>query len=273
MTDISGAMPQPGVDNQEGEKQFRRQSDLERLADFLGSELVAELSELSPEERTRYLRIGSHIVETEVELEQVRKENAMLRAENEALKEDVDTLEARSVRDDLTGLLNKKAFESVGEVIVNDTKESDNNWMIMMDVSGFKAVNDLKGGHLTGDGVLEQIGGILQSSLVRKTDTVGRLGGDEFGIMLQGGNEESTLETLKMLEQNFSVLESFGIKFPFGVWKINPGDDFTTVYKIADQAMYKAKRAIKAHPGTSHAVVVASSENNHGNDRLVLDQD
>jgi diguanylate cyclase (GGDEF)-like protein/PAS domain S-box-containing protein len=89
--------------------------------------------------------------------------------------------------DALTGLANRHRFESELERVVAEADRHDRpGALLMMDLDGFKEVND-HFGHQTGDELISRIGGLLRT-VVRKTDTIARLGGDEFAVILPGAS-------------------------------------------------------------------------------------
>ncbi len=87
--------------------------------------------------------------------------------------------------DALTGLVNRREFEGrLQESLESTHAENTRHVMCYLDLDRFKAVND-ECGHVAGDGMLREVAGLIKEA-VRDSDTVGRLGGDEFGILLIG---------------------------------------------------------------------------------------
>lgn len=92
-------------------------------------------------------------------------------------------MEELALRDGLTGLLNRRAFSEVlSREFKAGTRYRASACLIMVDVDFFKSVNDLLG-HVAGDDVLKSVASFMQQA-VRDTDSVGRYGGEEFGIVL-----------------------------------------------------------------------------------------
>ena len=151
--------------------------------------------------------------------------------------------------DTLTGLPNRSVFR---DRLEQEAKRSDRSRMPMallfIDLDDFKAVND-RFGHDTGDTLLQQAA-LRISSCIRSTDTVARMGGDEFTVILAEIGDLQHIETVaqKMLDelarpftvcgQDLSISGSIGITvFPLDA--TTPAD----LIGNADQAMYEAKRA------------------------------
>jgi diguanylate cyclase (GGDEF)-like protein len=117
----------------------------------------------------------------------LRQRDAALRNDVTSLEEKVQTQakELRDVRacDDVTGVLNRSAFlKRLDEAVLRDARLGKSLAFLLLDIEGFRAINAERG-RLGGDAVLQQIVGAIQGA-TRGTDFVGRLGGDEFGVVL-----------------------------------------------------------------------------------------
>ena len=160
-------------------------------------------------------------------------------------KEATQTLMEKAERDALTGLLNKSTTKSfIEEALKCDCLCA----LYMIDVDYFKNVNDSLG-HLFGDTVLADIGDKLKK-LFRTSDVVGRIGGDEFMVLLKNIGDTSLI-TEKAEAINFCLHQTFGsgadqctISGSVGV-ALYPedGKTYSDLYKKADIALYQAKRA------------------------------
>ncbi|MEJ2398592.1 MAG: EAL domain-containing protein [Gammaproteobacteria bacterium] len=149
--------------------------------------------------------------------------------------------------DPLTKLLNRKYLEDTLEQEVQRLKRSDEqSALLYIDLDRFKYINDTIG-HAAGDELLIEIGGQLQNRL-RQTDTLGRLGGDEFGILLRNVNKDSALIVSEkfrsmMSEYNFEREgRNYKVNASIGIALINsettsPGE----VLSNADIACHIAK--------------------------------
>ncbi len=149
-----------------------------------------------------------------------------------------------SHRDALTGLLNRRGLNPL---LLEAAKSPGDHSVLFVDLDGFKAVNDAAG-HSKGDVVLCQVASALQSS-VRANDSVARMGGDEFVILLRGCDEQQAVAVAQKVVDVVSAREFvvderlFRIGASVGVRTFNGGADSTDVFlHDADSACYQAKR-------------------------------
>jgi len=153
----------------------------------------------------------------------------------------------QAMHDPLTTLPNRTLLVERLQQSIRYAKRNNNRLaFLMIDLNNFKEVNDTLG-HPEGDRLLIEVGRRLPEAL-RETDTVGRLGGDEFGILLPDTNADQAegvayriLATLapsfQLDEQTITVGASIGIAmYP------DHGEDHTALIRHADVAMYEAKR-------------------------------
>ena len=135
--------------------------------------------------------------------------------------------------------------------------------VLFIDLDGFKAINDTLG-HAIGDTVLQIVAQRLQRSL-RADDVVGRIGGDEFLVLLSGHTQPEDLDKLigrlrrSMAEPIIARGHRIHIEASIGVTSLHPGDPRSpeAVLHDADLAMYRAKPAtpdnLGRRPNDSHA--------------------
>ena len=154
--------------------------------------------------------------------------------------------------DPLTGLLNRRGLENSLAVLLNQPSLHPTRLaLLLIDLDYFKQVNDTHG-HEAGDSVLRTVAGIL-SDVVRRSDIVGRYGGDEFMAILV--NIESAAAAREIAERMIArikqpieigddrtanIAASIGVAFP------SAGDSAGSLRQRADQAMYDAKRGGRA---------------------------
>ena len=153
----------------------------------------------------------------------------------------------RAVHDELTGLPNRKVLAEKLEEAFARRSDGEHVGLLLMDLDGFKAVNDTLG-HDAGDRILKQLATRLVSAM-RRDDTVARLGGDEFAFVLPGlmSREEAELVTVKILgvlRQPFDAgPTTVPIEASVGI-ALAPshGSDVASLLQRADVAMYRAKQ-------------------------------
>ena len=173
-------------------------------------------------------------------IEQANKELLML---NEQLKEKNEKLLKSAITDELTGVYNRKFFEKrvVEEMEIAD-RANEHISLIIFDLDRFKLVND-NFGHQFGDEVLKRTTQIA-GDLIRKTDFLNRVGGEEFAIILPNTNKAQAVfvaeKVRKALEDNkhFKVGQVTG---SFGVAERMKAESLRSWYKRADNALYQAK--------------------------------
>lgn len=149
--------------------------------------------------------------------------------------------------DALTGLINRSEFEGRLENIRKKANlEDTQNIFCYMDLDQFKLVNDTCG-HTAGDELLRQIS-VLMKSCLRRNDTLGRLGGDEFGLLMEQCNvKEAQRITSKIIEEigKYSFIwddNRFKIGISIGLVSVDKGcDGQDGLMRAADSACYTAK--------------------------------
>jgi diguanylate cyclase (GGDEF)-like protein len=151
--------------------------------------------------------------------------------------------------DSLTGLLSRHAFFSSASNYVSLAKREHSVFSVLIvDLDYFKSINDLYG-HPAGDAVLKLFGTVTDS-VSRQSDIVGRLGGEEFALLLPSTTAEEAVEFAQRLHEaiNKAVLKykDAMIKYTasIGLTSFDPhsDDDLDTLLARADSALYQAKR-------------------------------
>ncbi|MEO8633312.1 MAG: EAL domain-containing protein [Chloroflexota bacterium] len=152
-----------------------------------------------------------------------------------------------ALHDVLTGLPNRLLlYDRAEQAFALAKRTASNVALLLMDLDGFKDINDVHGHHV-GDMLLQEVSIRLRGRL-RDSDTVARLGGDEFAILLPVANAAGALEAAQMLRSCLDVPYTIeGVKLPLaasvGVALFPAhGDDPLTLLRRADIAMYAAKR-------------------------------
>lgn len=156
-------------------------------------------------------------------------------------------LERLAWQDSLTGALNRGGFERAlrGELdAARATGRSAGTSLLMLDVDHFKAINDTHG-HAGGDDALRSLSQIIRSILT-DAHIFGRVGGEEFGIVLPGESLPEAVavaERIRIAIAERSRREVAGFTVSIGVATALPGSGESSVWVEADRALYRAKRA------------------------------
>ena len=171
-----------------------------------------------------------------------------LRGEVGRLKARLNEAEDLADQDPLTPLLNRRAFvRELRRVLTFAQRYGGPASLIYFDLDGFKAVND-RFGHAAGDAALGAVAERLRAN-VRESDILGRIGGDEFGVILVQADLSAALAKAAALA---AAIESEPIqcgewlaplKISFGVRQIDPALTAEQVLSEADAQMYARKRA------------------------------
>lgn len=173
-------------------------------------------------------------------------ENALLRASLAELRERLGEMERIADTDTLTPLPNRRRFErELQRVVSHASRHGTPAAVLYIDLNGLKGIND-RYGHVAGDAALIHVARLLQE-LIRSSDVVARIGGDEFGLILDHLDHNSAIETAERLGRciSRSPLELGGtqvaIEAAIGVATVLPGDSAEDVMRRADANMYRAK--------------------------------
>jgi diguanylate cyclase (GGDEF)-like protein len=187
--------------------------------------------------------------------DQIRKQATELESERQLLQEEIirrtraeEKLAHEALHDPLTDLPNRRLLLNRLEHAYAWNKRNPENLcaVLYLDLDGFKNVNDSLG-HEAGENLLKQVAGRLQSS-VREIDTVARIGGDEFAILLEAASTEEDVKTIVQRIQISLALpfELLGNTVKSGasigvVMSIAGYNQFDDILRDADAAMYRSK--------------------------------
>jgi len=164
---------------------------------------------------------------------------------NEAL------LKEQVIRDDLTGLFNRRYLNEMFEREIQRTlRKQVPLCVVVLDVDDFKQINDTFG-HAVGDAVLRELANFLGKK-VRQSDIACRYGGDEFVLVLPETSRETTIERVEQLQKGIKGINfQTDISISAGIASVpENGTDGETLLKSADSALYQAK-----HEGCNRVVV------------------
>lgn len=169
-----------------------------------------------------------------------------------AQKEIQKHIEQLASHDALTGLPNRLLFnDRLEHVIANSQRDGHFNAILFLDLDHFKNINDSLG-HLEGDKLLVHVAKVLQNT-VRINDTVARMGGDEFVILLENLSKDSNQAQITTQDITNKILEQFsapmsvdehihhiGASIGIVIFPMD-GENVTDLMRYADTAMYQAK--------------------------------
>ena len=155
-------------------------------------------------------------------------------------------LKARMVRDSLTGLYNHThILQLLEDCTFRARRENRPLSFAMLDLDHFKHVNDGYG-HPMGDRVIKSLALFLKQRL-RKTDFIGRYGGEEFAIVMPDTDQESAHKVLNQIRQRFAEIHypaqpvDLSCSFSAGVVQMHGDADSLLMASQADEALYRAK--------------------------------
>jgi diguanylate cyclase (GGDEF)-like protein len=156
-------------------------------------------------------------------------------------------LKALMTRDGFTGLLSHVYFnEALAGELSRVRRGKHQASYAMIDLDHFKQVNDTYG-HAAGDMVIKTVARMLQQHL-RRSDIIGRCGGEEFGVVLPECSAQKARDVLEKIRAAFSESPFFfndreiHVTFSAGLVQILPGNDFDQLIRLTDAALYEAKR-------------------------------
>jgi diguanylate cyclase (GGDEF)-like protein len=165
------------------------------------------------------------------------------------LKKKQSELESLARVDGLTGVLNRSTLvELTSRELARAARQSTNTALLLLDLDHFKRVNDTWG-HPTGDAVLQHVASLCATT-VRSTDLVGRLGGEEFIVLLPATGKEAAHLLAEKLRRRIEATPArtpsnvIAVTVSMGLSASTPGDaqSFESLYAQADKNLYRAKQ-------------------------------
>lgn len=162
--------------------------------------------------------------------------------------EDERDLRYRAENDAATGLSNHATTQDLVAAALAKPAVREHSVCVVLDIDDFKAVND-NSGHMEGDALLRKVGSVLRSSF-RESDVIGRVGGDEFVLLLKEVDMDVVLSKLNQVRAQISATTVPGLghapTLSVGVYATCSDDrTYRDVFTRADEALYQAKRAGK----------------------------
>lgn len=149
----------------------------------------------------------------------------------------------QAVTDELTGLVNRRGwYARLGEALTRAARSEAPVSVVLLDLDGFKAVNDRRG-HAAGDRLLRTVSAAW-SDVLRANDVLGRVGGDEFAVLLEGADSDAAEEIVARLEAALPA----GQRASAGIATWNGSEDASVLVSRADTRMYGRKRTRRLAP-------------------------
>jgi diguanylate cyclase (GGDEF)-like protein len=184
---------------------------------------------------------------------------AGLRHELAATQGRIAELERLADEDSLAPISNRRAFlRDLTRAISYIERYGTPCSLLYFDVNGLKAINDASG-HAAGDAALIHVAGVLSTN-TRNSDIVGRLGGDEFGVLLARAEQAAALSKARRLAEAVAVSEfrwegaRVPISVAYGTHPLTPGEEAQMALATADRAMYRQKKASQARSRARPAI-------------------
>lgn len=148
--------------------------------------------------------------------------------------------------DELSGLLNRTSFiEAMSDRIMHPTTPDGRGAFLYIDADHFKKLND-DFGHAAGDEAISFIGKVINQN-IRETDLAGRLGGEEFGVYLSGGNSSLARSISENIRQDITHLKfddqkhRYTLTVSIGIATHRAGEMPSEFMRVADKNLYLAK--------------------------------
>lgn len=166
------------------------------------------------------------------------------------LSESLQRTQSEALLDPLTGLKNRRGLESAVEDLVRDQSGLAGSALLLVDIDGFKVINDTFG-HVLGDKVIRSVAHVLQTS-IKGRDVAARFGGDEFAVLLPQTTLAGAAIVAEQIRDQVSRgrihradgRESVGeVTLSVGVAVAEQGESMEALIERADAAMYSAKRS------------------------------
>lgn len=225
-----------------------RERHREHLARYFAAPYLRDISQQKTE--VRGLHQDGHEIALEIALNPISLAGedfsiAIVRDISERLQM-LEKLHYFSMHDALTGLYNRTYFEEECERVAQSRRFPVS--MLVLDLDGLKTVNDTQG-HAAGDQLLCQMAAVLRQTF-RADDMMARLGGDEFVVLLPETDAAALQRYCQRLDAvllHYNAAEKAHLQFSYGVaTAIDKAQELKALYREADAAMYRHKRARKA---------------------------
>lgn len=234
---------------------------IRQMEAYVSIPIVYLSAETRKEQQLRALRIGADDFLTKPIKPEHLISSVTIRAERMRI------IRSFMEQDSLTGLLNhSKTKEQLDLAVLRARRTGERFCFAMIDIDAFKSINDTYG-HLTGDRVIVVLSRLLQQRL-RKTDVIGRYGGEEFAVILMDTSEHQAYRVMDEIRKSFEQVRHesdtglFPVTFSCGIAAYPRFPDAVSLNKEADRLLYHAKRG-----GRNRIVIRDSGEQEEMHDR------
>lgn len=209
----------------------------------------------APVDAASVLGIPAHELTPKVReaITRLMEEVDRVRQELDESRQRIEYLEQLADQDTLAPVSNRRAFvRELSRILSYSERYGTPSSVIYFDLNGLKRINDTLG-HAAGDAAILKVAKILAGN-VRESDVVGRLGGDEFGVMLAHADETAATRKAEQLAAQIAddPLDWEGapvdLQVAFGVHTIRGGGDASEALAAADRAMYTHKSGSRKEP-------------------------
>jgi diguanylate cyclase (GGDEF)-like protein len=161
-------------------------------------------------------------------------------------KEIRENLEKMIITDEMTGLFNRRYYDSqINDEMLRAERYNSELSILMIDIDLFKQINDTYG-HRAGDFTLKELSKVIKNK-IRNTDSAYRTGGEEFMVIAPATNIENAKKAAERLRLAASEIKvdtkygSFSITISLGITTFLKGDTYASFNERADIALYKSK--------------------------------
>jgi diguanylate cyclase (GGDEF)-like protein len=157
-----------------------------------------------------------------------------------------ERMRSLAVSDLLTGIANRRGFEEAAErAIRNAQRQRQPLTLVVTDIDRFKAIND-RHGHVAGDRAIQHFARRMER-MVRRGDVIGRIGGEEFALLLINTRSIEAIEVVERIRRDVAAMpvdgpEAILMTASFGITDLRPSDTtLANLFARADRALYRAK--------------------------------
>lgn len=164
------------------------------------------------------------------------------------LNQEIELNKKLTLIDQLTNAYNRKAFDHTMIEVLSLYKRYKTPFsLIIFDIDDFKKINDSYG-HIAGDKVLKKLVKLINKN-IRKTDTLYRIGGEEFIIVCKNTSQDDTFKVAEKIrteiEESLSIIENHTITASIGITGVLDGDNADSIYSRVDKNLYHSKNTGK----------------------------